>query len=660
MKKLLQLLIVVCLLVILEAPSLLPVHAPLSSPSVVTNPGTGQKLFKFAWERATVFAGGLYWSFWPNSGTCEGENLCLFYSTSPDAQIWSTPTNVGVHVNREDFSVTTDGSKIYYARYNETDYFVGTCSAALLFRQGSISGATISWQSENTVIGGNATSAFLNPNLKLDSNGQAWIGYLYSETGGCGGSGKERPRAIHSSGTNYASWSAQTTLTNAHSNNWAVDLTSLGNGAMYFTYWLDGSTASATDLHGQLFNTTFGADQQISSTSDKLDNNAFVFNNGPTVYAVWLDENLQRLMVASTTFTAPSTETWNSPTLISASECCSSLSGYSAQPWTASYDSVTNLLYLFWYNYTNNQIDLYQGLSSWTGPSMAWTTTQATSTTSVTSFQYSANAGSSGQVIGVQFIDGIGYNSLPLIALKYAADTVFAGSNGGGGPNPSNNPGPAAQQQNNFAFNSTSFRTSIGNVTLPFQLTRIEALALLAVFPVVVLASSENGLREIPVVLRLKRAKVNPLLTAAVTTGLDYVFHLSLTQPMEVPVYFVAKLIVAYLIARILVPRLGTLLSAAAFTLSFDVYYAIGVLLLHVPGLSSSPNQIIEVAGFGSSCLGYATCDLTTEGLLLLLWTVVHGTFFFVGTQVAKYGIHQPNDPIVLRATDASRRTSLI
>src|SRR5690348_14218544 len=129
MRRLLQLLIVVSLLAILEAPSLLEVHAPISTPVVVANPNTGQKLFKFGWERATVFVGGLYWSFWPNSGTCEGENLCLYYSTSSDAQSWAAPTNVGVHVNREDFSVTTDGSSIYYARYNETDYFTGTCNA---------------------------------------------------------------------------------------------------------------------------------------------------------------------------------------------------------------------------------------------------------------------------------------------------------------------------------------------------------------------------------------------------------------------------------------------------------------------------------------------------------------------------------------------------
>ncbi len=297
-------------------------------PALVANPGIGEKEFKFAWQRSTFFAGGFYWAFWVNSGTCEGQNGCLYYSSSADGVTWAIPTNLGVHVNREDFSVATDGTHAYYTRYNETSYFASTCNRALLFRQGSISGGSISWQKENVVIRGNLTTAFINPNLKLDSNGQAWIGYLYSSTSTCGGNGTEQPRAIHSSGTNYGSWSSQTVLSTAHDGNWAVDLTSLGDGAMYFTYWLDSSPTTATDLHGRLYNSTFFPDQRISSPSDKVDGNAFVFSSGATVYAVWLDENLQRLVFASTTFKSPSTETWNTPVTIAKSECCSLSSGY--------------------------------------------------------------------------------------------------------------------------------------------------------------------------------------------------------------------------------------------------------------------------------------------------------------------------------------------
>ena len=402
---------------------------PLSPwPALVANPGTGEKEFKFAWERATFFAKGLYWAFWANDGTCEGQSRCLYYSTSLDGVTWSTPTNVGVHVNREDFSVTTDGTNVYYARYNETDYFASTCSHALLFRQGAISGGSINWQPENIALPANATTAFISPNLKLDSSGQAWIGYLYSATNTCGGNGTEQPRAIHSKGTNYGAWSSQTVLSNALNGNWVVDLTSLGNGAIYFTYWIASSSNSATDLHGRLYNSTFSPDQAISSASDRLDNNAFVFSNGSTVYAVWLDESLQRLMFASTSFKGPSTETWNKPVKIATSECCSSSSVYGAQPWTATFDPVSKSLYLYWYNYTNQEVDLYRGLdSNWSGPTLGWTTNQATSVSSITSFQYASKVGSNGaEAIGVMFMDGQGIGTAAGNALKYLVYTTIA------------------------------------------------------------------------------------------------------------------------------------------------------------------------------------------------------------------------------------------
>src|SRR5438128_9617344 len=203
-------------------------------------------------------------------------------------------TNVAVHVNREDFSITTDGTSVYYARYNETDYFACTCSHALLCRQGSISSGSINWQPENMALPANATTAFISPNLKLDSNGQAWIGYQHSATNTCGGNGTEQPRAIHSKGTNYGAWSSQTVLSNALSGNWAVDLTSLGNGAMYFTYWIASSPTSATDLHGRLYHSTYSPDHAIRSANDKLDNNAYVFRNRPTVYPERQDHSLPR------------------------------------------------------------------------------------------------------------------------------------------------------------------------------------------------------------------------------------------------------------------------------------------------------------------------------------------------------------------------------
>src|SRR5437667_7456795 len=83
----------------------------------------------------------------------------------------------------------------------------------------------------------------------------------------------------------------------------------------------------------------------------------------------------------------------------------------------------------------------------------------------------------------------------------------------------------------------------------------------------------------------------------ALTVFFDYLFHFFETTPMEVPLYFAAKFIVAFLIAYFLINKLGPIISAAIFTLSFDIYYYFGILVFHINYLSSSPTQIIQIDG---------------------------------------------------------------
>ena len=117
----------------------------------------------------------------------------------------------------------------------------------------------------------------------------------------------------------------------------------------------------------------------------------------------------------------------------------------------------------------------------------------------------------------------------------------------------------------------------------------------------------------------------------------DYLFHLSLTTPMEVLFYFIAKLLVAIGVAYFLLAKYGALKTAVVFTLLFDLYYGIGVAVLHIPGLSSSPTQVIEINGFGAQCVAYGSCDLVTEGILFVAWTIAHGLFFLAGAIIAPH-----------------------
>jgi hypothetical protein len=226
--------------------------------------------------------------FEDTSKTCEHQSGCLLYTTSQTGSNWATPINVNVHVTDSDFSVYTDGSNVYYARYNET-VFESTCNRNIQFRIGSLVGSsgTVNWQPEQTALKGGSTFVYPNDEIIIDSTGQAWIAFLSDSHSDCGGNGTDLPQIIHSSGTNYASWTAPTTLSTAHSNNWHVALASLGAGQIYAAFWLANS-----DLHGKLYNgSTWGADEQISSTTTKNDVNAWLFNSGVNVYAIYFDNN---------------------------------------------------------------------------------------------------------------------------------------------------------------------------------------------------------------------------------------------------------------------------------------------------------------------------------------------------------------------------------
>src|SRR5207249_3246569 len=80
-----------------------------------------------------------------------------------------------------------------------------SCNRPRLFRAGALSSPII-WQPERVVKPGNTTAQWINPVVRLDSNNQAWIGYMDNSNSVCGGNGIQVPAVIHSQGTNYAAW----------------------------------------------------------------------------------------------------------------------------------------------------------------------------------------------------------------------------------------------------------------------------------------------------------------------------------------------------------------------------------------------------------------------------------------------------------------------
>ncbi|MBO0887751.1 Ig-like domain repeat protein, partial [Candidatus Bathyarchaeota archaeon] len=154
-------------------------------------------VYQSSYQNPGFYAQGRYWVFYEDSASqCEHQNGCLLYVSSTNgASQWSLPSNVGVHVTDNDWSVTTDGTNAYYVRYNETS-FDHTPNQALLFGKGLLSSnGMISWQTEQVVLGPSPGTTFPNDVIGIDSNGQFWIGYQQDS------SGTKTPHITHSNST---------------------------------------------------------------------------------------------------------------------------------------------------------------------------------------------------------------------------------------------------------------------------------------------------------------------------------------------------------------------------------------------------------------------------------------------------------------------------
>lgn len=355
-------------------------------------------LYESSFQNFGFYAQGRYWVFYEDTAVnCENMGGCLFYTSSTDGALWSTPVNVGIHVTDSDWSITTDGSHAFYVRYDE-NWFDSFCNRALLFGTGSLgTDGAIVWQTEQTVRSPNTLLRFPNDIIKVDTQGQAWIGYQEVSGSDCGGTGEQTPHIVHSSSTDYSVWTGDYLLSTAHSNNWDIDIATLPGGSVYAEYWI-----SSLDLHGALFNgTSWGPDEQVSSPSDSTDVNSFIFAQGNSVNAIWYDSNREMLRFG----TRQSSGQWTASDIGDGeARSANSLSRYSL-PITATFDPSSSRFYVFWYNATNKAIDEWSGSGgSWTKTSGAFATASAVGEYTISSYSQSAPVGN-GDAFGVMWVD---------------------------------------------------------------------------------------------------------------------------------------------------------------------------------------------------------------------------------------------------------------
>lgn len=336
-----------------------------AGPTVTVNSTGDRTFFESSYLRTSFYAKGLIWLFYEDSRfTCEHQTGCMVYTTSPNGTHWAPATRVAVHITDSDFSVYTNGTNVFYTRYNETSYD-SRCGRNLQFGLGALNTlGTIAWQPEQTVFVGAANRAYPDDEITVDSNGQVWIAYLIDNNSACGGSGTERPVIIHSAGTNYASWPSSGNMTlclsACHSLNWHISLVSLGSGQIYSLYWI-----SKFGIHGRLYNGTGWGNEETIST-DVTEVNDWLFNSGTSIYAVYFDNTTETYNFA----TRSSIGAWTI-SLIGVAETHSGTLAFSPSyyslPDAASYDAKDNLFDLFYMNATSQRIDQWTGFgSSWT------------------------------------------------------------------------------------------------------------------------------------------------------------------------------------------------------------------------------------------------------------------------------------------------------
>src|SRR5437016_12868029 len=154
--------------------------------SVILSNTSDKTAYESSFQNFGFHAQGRYWVFYEDTAVnCEGMGGCLFYTSSTDGISWTTPVNVAIHVTDSDWSITTDGTHTFYVRYDE-NWFDSFCNRALLFGTGSLStDGTIAWQPEQVVRSPDPLLRLPNDIIRVDSNGQAWIGYQEVNASGC-------------------------------------------------------------------------------------------------------------------------------------------------------------------------------------------------------------------------------------------------------------------------------------------------------------------------------------------------------------------------------------------------------------------------------------------------------------------------------------------
>jgi len=262
-------------------------------------------------QRKAFFANGYHWVFF-----CNGSDI--LYSTSSDGLRWSAPLVVREGISSSGLSVWYDGN-VHYV------YASGVPNTPVLYRRGFLSGSTIEWDSEQTVVSGVEGHEYYNGYCIMGSDGYPWAAYIENDGfywGYC---------VVKASSVNGSLWGA-TRLFEPTVGVPRVCILPLSNGALYAVH------ATVDGVWGRLFNgTVWGVLEDIVDTGLVQDYGYSAVSYDDDVCLVLLEKDTNNILYLKRTFATG----WSAHVVIEANQTSISFP-------VLSVDKLTGNLYCFW------------------------------------------------------------------------------------------------------------------------------------------------------------------------------------------------------------------------------------------------------------------------------------------------------------------------
>ena len=235
-------------------------------------------------QRKSFHANGLHWIFY-------SDHANMVYRASTDGIIWSSPTAVRDALYGYLFSLWFDGTHVHYAYRDAT---------GILYRRGSISGATIIWEPEHAVVTGNLWV----PNICVDTDGIPWISY---RTNNINTPLDTKPYIVKTTTSDGSSWDTPKQLS-TQNQLWWVEPVPLTLGKVYVLY-----SYPQGQIYGDLWNSNSWLTTPENVTSGSSATRCFgsfaSVAKGNNIYVVYVHNFTRNIMTLNRTTSGWGTET---------------------------------------------------------------------------------------------------------------------------------------------------------------------------------------------------------------------------------------------------------------------------------------------------------------------------------------------------------------